>query len=222
MALAAGLAGVAAVPAPAEAAIADVTVRALSYSPRDITITAGDTVRWTQRTAIQHDIIADDGSYISHPNCPPQCMGDGDVYTRVFTTPGFYRYYCDLHGGPGGSGMAGTIRVLPAPGRSVAVRWSADEYARLQQVATYLGQTPEELQRTGLLFIGFLIGLSGDDAPTPAEINPPGTGATVTSQWAADDVPILDRVKAKYVLNDEDTHRLGVYFLSFLVALAGG
>ena len=30
---------------------------------------------------------------------------------RKFDAPGEYRYYCEMHGGPGGQGMSGTIVV---------------------------------------------------------------------------------------------------------------
>jgi len=40
---------------------------------------------------------------------------------RTFTAPGAFRYYCAVHGGPGGVGMAGIVRVTagssaPPPG----------------------------------------------------------------------------------------------------------
>ena len=32
---------------------------------------------------------------------------------RTFTTPGTFRYYCQVHGGPNGVGMSGTVTVNP-------------------------------------------------------------------------------------------------------------
>jgi hypothetical protein len=36
--------------------------------------------------------------------------------TRTFSQPGVYRFYCVVHGGPGGEGMSGRVTVLNANG----------------------------------------------------------------------------------------------------------
>lgn len=86
----------------------DVSIVGFSFSPDDLTISVGDNVRWTNNSGIPHNVVADDGSFSS---------GDPTtdwVFTQVFNTVGDFRYYCSLHGGPGGSGMAGIIRVESA------------------------------------------------------------------------------------------------------------
>ena len=42
---------------------------------------------------------------------PAFAVGSAWVVSRTFNTPGMYRYYCDLHGGPNGVGMSGTVTV---------------------------------------------------------------------------------------------------------------
>jgi plastocyanin len=53
----------------------------------------------------QHTITADDGSFDSG------ILNPGDTFSLTFDTPGTSAYYCQIHGGPGGVGMAGTIVV---------------------------------------------------------------------------------------------------------------
>ncbi len=85
----------------------DVTVADFSFSPSTLTITAGDTVRWTNVLG-RHSVVADDSSFTSGPVALAPW-----VYTHVFTTAGNNPYYCAQHGGPGGQGMSGVIIVLP-------------------------------------------------------------------------------------------------------------
>lgn len=76
------------------------------FTPAGLTVTPGDTVQW-QNSGGFHNVVADDGSFTSGP-----AAGDAWSYSFTFTTPGFYPYYCAIHGGPGGLGMAGTVTVL--------------------------------------------------------------------------------------------------------------
>ncbi len=92
----------------------DVMVADNEFQPASIEVTAGDTVRWTQTGSNPHTVTADDGSFDSHPNCPPDCMSQGDTFERTFNQPGEVPYYCKIHGGPGGQGMAGVIVVQAA------------------------------------------------------------------------------------------------------------
>ena len=83
----------------------DVTVTNFYFTPAILTITAGDAVRWTNVLG-DHNVVADDNSFTSGPVAPAPWE-----YTYVFTAAGTNPYYCQLHGGPGGIGMSGTIIV---------------------------------------------------------------------------------------------------------------
>ena len=76
-----------------------------SFTPSNLTIEVGDTVRWTNVLGT-HNVLADDGSFTSGPPQPAPWN-----FTRVFNTAGSFPYYCEPHGGPGGSGMSGVIAV---------------------------------------------------------------------------------------------------------------
>lgn len=91
-----------------------VDVRDNEFVDADIVVTAGDTVAWSQSGSNPHSVTADDGSFDSHPDCLPNCMGQGDTFSHTFETPGEYPYHCKIHGGPDGQGMSGIVRVQAA------------------------------------------------------------------------------------------------------------
>jgi plastocyanin len=86
------------------------TVGGNRFSPRDVTILVGQTVTWVwPEGGNPHNVAPSDGAF------PPR---SGDVvtgpatYAYTFTGAGVYTYYCEAHGLPGGTGMAGTVTVL--------------------------------------------------------------------------------------------------------------
>jgi len=81
-------------PMPLLAVTHNVTVENFRFSPNDLTIQAGDTVRWSNVEGF-HDVTEDNFSWASE-------MGEaGWVYQRVFTAAGEVLYHCTVHSGPG-------------------------------------------------------------------------------------------------------------------------
>lgn len=77
------------------------------FVPNVVTIEPGDTVRWINVEG-RHNVKADSGLF-------GNALGPaGWVYEVTFDEVGDFRYYCDLHGGPGGQGMAGQVVVQAA------------------------------------------------------------------------------------------------------------
>jgi plastocyanin len=68
------------------------------------TINAGDTVLWTW-AGVFHSVVSDDDLFES------MIANTGATFSHTFNTPGTFRYYCSVHGGPNGVSMAGTIVV---------------------------------------------------------------------------------------------------------------
>jgi plastocyanin len=96
------------------ASAADESVRATptsTFSPSEVTIDLGDKVTWGNDGGF-HNVKFDDGSF-EQPGAP-----DFNSWTveRTFDKPGHFRYYCEQHGGPDGSGMSGTVHVRDATG----------------------------------------------------------------------------------------------------------
>ncbi len=89
----------------------------LTFSPATRTVRVGDTVTWRNAGGL-HNVVADDGSFRCATGCDGVGGGNGEPsssawsFSRTFTTPGNVNYFCEVHGAPGGRGMAGTIQVV--------------------------------------------------------------------------------------------------------------
>src|SRR5579872_1223166 len=80
------------------------------FFPPRVTISAGQTVRWTNNGSEDHTVTSNAGS-----NCRPSSneafdsstMDSGTTFDHTFNNPGTFAYYCQVHGCP----MRGTITV---------------------------------------------------------------------------------------------------------------
>jgi plastocyanin len=81
-----------------------VKVQNFSFEPKDVTITEGTTVEWTD-VGGRHNVTADDKSFESDT-----LTADGK-FEHKFDKPGIYKYYCNFHGEMGGKDMAGSVTV---------------------------------------------------------------------------------------------------------------
>ena len=90
---------------PARAQDASVSAVDNEFVPRNIEVSSGSTVTWTNDGDVPHTVTADNGSFESG-NLDP-----GDSFETEFTQPGTYSYYCEYHGGPEGQGMSGVVTV---------------------------------------------------------------------------------------------------------------
>ena len=80
------------------------------FSPKDIMINAGDTVTWKWDDADQHTVTSDTGAW---PNSGVKSGGPPfPTFQNTFNTPGTYKYHCQIHGGPNGLGMSGSVMVM--------------------------------------------------------------------------------------------------------------
>lgn len=76
------------------AATHDVTVGNNFFSPNDLTIEVGDTVRWNNNAGRTHDVTADDGSFASETS-------SSFTYSRTFTSIEEILYHCSVHSSAG-------------------------------------------------------------------------------------------------------------------------
>jgi plastocyanin len=90
-----------------------------TFSPDNINISVGDTVRWTWagsgHSVTGGDLCTSDGQFCSsdNMNCNQGILsGQGTVYEHSFGQAGTYDYFCVAHCA---FGMTGTINVLPTP-----------------------------------------------------------------------------------------------------------
>jgi plastocyanin len=76
------------------------------FSPQQVTISVGDSVRWTVVGNIPHDVTADGDAFADSGT-----MSDGDTHTVTFNTAGTFGYVCTIHL----PDMTGTVIVQAAP-----------------------------------------------------------------------------------------------------------
>jgi plastocyanin len=99
----------------AQATAVNQTVSALNtdlFSPTEVTITQGEQVTF-QNSGGNHNVHFDDGS-VDFPASPSTTAWKTNV---ILNQVGDFRFYCEQHGGPGGSGMSGIVHVVaPPPG----------------------------------------------------------------------------------------------------------
>jgi len=102
-----------AVPTPVAGATTEngkVTLPLANYAfvPQELTIPAGTTVVFQNFDPDAHTVTFD------HNDFPSFGFQQGSTNEITFDTIGDYQYYCEYHGSPGVSGMAGVIHVVEA------------------------------------------------------------------------------------------------------------
>lgn len=101
----------------ADAVTHEVQVGDNFFSPNDLTINVGDTVRWSYSGSRMHDVTADDFSWGSQTS-------SSFTYERTFNSVGEVLYHCTVHSAPGrdiNSFQNGRLNVVEATGQSVAI-----------------------------------------------------------------------------------------------------
>lgn len=88
-----------------------VDVKNFEFTPKDITINVGETVRWSNKGG-QHNVNGSKTKFPSNPESFSNGPTSSSAWTYDFTfkIAGLYNYQCDAHPGD----MRGTITVLPA------------------------------------------------------------------------------------------------------------
>lgn len=81
------------------------------FTPKDLTIEAGDTVIWTHNGTNGHNVNGTKTTYPDNPESFGNEVGTGWTYEYVFNTVGLYDYQCDPHAA---FGMVGTVTVNEA------------------------------------------------------------------------------------------------------------
>jgi plastocyanin len=86
---------------------AQVSMQNIQFSPKDLTVKAGETITFTNKEAVAHDVHKTSGPGKDFASGPTGGMQEGDTFKLTLDKPGKYDYVCDVHA----PGMAGTITV---------------------------------------------------------------------------------------------------------------
>jgi nitrite reductase (NO-forming) len=96
----------------------DVQMRSIQYSPVQLTVQVGDTVRWVNGDSVPHTVTPADKSTWGTQgsgDAPSMWLERGDSWSFTFSAPGVYAYFCIPHAAlqADGSyaGMVGTVVV---------------------------------------------------------------------------------------------------------------
>ncbi|MGA8755650.1 MAG: cupredoxin domain-containing protein [Stellaceae bacterium] len=87
----------------AAAHTATIQIDNFTFTPGDLTVTAGTVVTWKNADDSPHRIADVNGGYTS------AALDTEDSYSHTFATPGVYKYICSIH-----PYMKGEITVKPA------------------------------------------------------------------------------------------------------------
>lgn len=68
-----------------------VSISGLQYSPASLSLSAGDTVVWTNNDDRDHTVVAADGAFRSG------VIRQGETFSFTFARPGKFTYGCQFH-----------------------------------------------------------------------------------------------------------------------------
>src|SRR6266446_6923089 len=88
----------------APASTATVQIKRLSFVPTTAQIKTGDTVKWVNTDTQNHQVVSNNGSFVS------PILGPGKTYSHRFTAAGTYRYHDGLN-----AAVRGTVKVTGPP-----------------------------------------------------------------------------------------------------------
>lgn len=71
----------------------NVTISGYAFGPADLTIKKGDTVTWTNKDVVAHNVIENDGQ--TGPKSGD--LNQNQTYSYTFTKTGTFSYYCSIH-----------------------------------------------------------------------------------------------------------------------------
>ena len=86
---------------------AEVGMENIQFTPNEITVSAGDTITFTNDEAVPHDVEKTSGPGPAFSSGPQGGMNEGDTFELKLDEPGTYEYVCRVHA----PGMSGTITV---------------------------------------------------------------------------------------------------------------
>lgn len=76
--------------APASSPVS-VDIRAFTFAPATLTVSAGTTVTWTNHDEEPHTVTSTNGAFRSTG------LANEETFSETFADPGTYQYFCALH-----------------------------------------------------------------------------------------------------------------------------
>jgi plastocyanin len=131
---------------PATTATATVQIKRASFVPTTAKIKTGDTVKWVNTDTQNHQVVSNNGSFVS------PILGPGKTYSHRFTAAGTYRYHDGLSPavkgavsvtGPPPAVTAGVSLPIVVYGQSVSLSGTVSNGNANEQVTVYQQPYPQ-------------------------------------------------------------------------------
>jgi amicyanin len=168
--------GATVLPAPAARAAGahQVVMSGYAFSPRALTITAGDTVTWVNEDQAPHDVKTTSGPESVHS----PMLNKGGTWSHTFTVPGTYGYVCTVH-----PGMTAELVVRPAAAPAPSARPTPHQHTGPAPAAT----SPTRAAPAASTAHDHASGQAAAPAnsPSPAASTPAGTAGAAAPAVAA-------------------------------------
>ena len=183
----------------------EVTVVDDSFTPRHVGVKPGETVTWINPGGApaghRHNVRFEDGMFTDPM---PARVGPWTT-ARTFPTAGRYRYHCEIHGGPGGFGMSGSVFVNEAGAAPPAASFVArPNPARVGDVVSFDGSASTA---SGSSIVRYQWDLDGDGSFETDTAATPTTSRTYSTPAS---LLVRLRVTGSGGLTDETTRSLGI------------
>jgi plastocyanin len=88
----------------------DVTIQGFAFSPAEIVLEKGDSIRWTNLDSASHSAVSIQPGFVT------LALTQGQATTTTFDRPGSFAYVCGIHG----ASMKGMVLVRGAPATETA------------------------------------------------------------------------------------------------------
>jgi plastocyanin len=205
---------------PARADSRTVLLKGTKFDPKTVEIQPGDTVTWKFESGPQHSVRFENGPEVGCTGLlGTDCLDQpGETRSRTFSNVGQFAYYCRFHGGPGGQGMSGVVRVEVA---TTTLSPASTSTTRLASTTTTTQPTTTTATRRPLTTSSTAMSTSTTTAPalpvttlTPNEPPPfdPGDGTTTGPEGKA----------ASVKHDNRDSSVVAVIVALLLVVAVGG
>jgi len=76
--------------------VTEVSIQDMLFSPASISVTAGTTIKWTNKDGVPHTVTSNAGSAEIFNS---GSLTNGATFTWKFNTAGTFNYHCALHAG---------------------------------------------------------------------------------------------------------------------------
>ena len=209
---------------------ADQTVyeRGVEFDEPQVKVFVGETVTWVYVSSPSnsgHTVTFEDDSLNDErfDNCPALVLDDcqrspSDRIVRTFPRQGPFPYYCKIHGGPGGRGMAGVVVVTPVSTPSTTVPTTTSTTVRATTTTTRATTSTTTSTTRPLATSSTLASSTTTTPPDTSSVLLPGD----PPPFSADDINSSAAGRSGGPDNGSDTTTVALIVALLLAVSAGG